>query len=69
MVCRFDIRQPFAETKIGVQDVGWIQREPLFNNLLPTPPSTNNCMVSMAHAMRSGSTGASFARMNEGMQV
>ena len=52
-----------------MQNVGRIQWEPLFNNLLPTPPSATNCKVSMANAMASGSTGASFARMNEGMQV
>ena len=54
---------------MGVRNVHRIQPEPLFNNLLAMPPSATNCMVSMAHAVSAGSTGASFARMNEGVQV
>ena len=52
-----------------MQDVGWIQSEPRFSNLLAKPPSASNCMASMAHAMASGTTGASFATMSKGMQV
>ena len=62
-------RQRFAERILCVQDVSWIQPEPLFNNLLPTPPSASNCMESMAHALALGSSGASFVTMNEGVQV
>ena len=54
---------------MGVQNVIRIQPKPLFNNLLPTPPCASNCMAIMAHAMASGSPGASFARMSKGVQV
>ena len=52
-----------------MQDLGRIQPKPSFSNLLATPSFTSNCMAIMAHAMVSGSTGASFVKMSEGMQV
>ena len=52
-----------------MQDVGRIKPEPRFSNLLATPPSASNCMANMAHAMASGSTGASFVTLSEGVQV
>ena len=61
---RLDNRHVFAESNLGVQDDNRIQPEPLFNNLLPTPPSTISCMAIMAHSMVSGSTGASFVKMS-----
>ena len=63
--CRFENRQRCAETNIGVQDVGRIQPEPLFNNFLPTPPFASNCMVIMAHVMVSGASGASFVMSSD----
>ena len=68
-MCRFENTQCFAKTNLGVQNVHRIQPEPLFNNLLATPPSASNFMASMAHAMASGFTGASFVTLSEGVQV
>ena len=52
-----------------MQDVGRIQPEPLFNNVLATPLSVSNCIAIMAHPMASWTSGASFVMMSEGMQV
>ena len=68
-MCRFENTQCFAKTNLGVQDVHGIQPEPLFNNLLATPPCVRNYMESMGHAMALGFTGASFVTMSKGVQV
>ena len=52
-----------------MQDVGRMQPEPLFNNLLATQPSASNIMVIMLHTMASGAIDASFATMSEGVQA
>ena len=67
--CRFESRQRFVETNLGVQDVHRIQPEPLFTNLLPMPHSARNFMAIIAHAVASWTSGAGFARMSEGVQV
>ena len=65
-VSRVENRQHFTKTNFGMQDIVRIQPEPGFRNLLTTPPSVSNCMASMTHAMRLGSTDASFITMSEG---
>ena len=52
-----------------MQDVSRFQPDAWFSNLLAPPPSASNYMTSMAHAMGTGTTGASFITMSEGMQV
>ena len=52
-----------------MQDVGRIQPEALFNNLVTTQPSASNIMAIMVHGMASGDTKGSFATMSKGVQA